>query len=112
MIQILLLVVLLFVPVNVTPYIAVWVYEKILFLAEPVLSIIEALQVVLFINYISQSLVDEIEESATVIKVPVMFMLLILDFSFVHSSVLEHIHPFIHFFVVLPSFIHHHKRLF
>lgn len=69
MIQIVLLIALLFLPINVTPFIAVWMYENVLFLAEPVLSIIEALQVVLFVNYISQLLVDDMEENSTFVKV-------------------------------------------
>lgn len=69
MVQLVLLLALLFLPINVTPFLAVWIYEKLLYLAEPVLSIIEALQVVLAINYVSQSLVDEMEDSPTFVKV-------------------------------------------
>ncbi|KAK3752722.1 hypothetical protein QZH41_018685, partial [Actinostola sp. cb2023] len=68
MVQLVLLVALLFLPINVTPYLAVWFYEKLLLLAEPILSIIEALQVVMFITYVSQSLVDEIEENPMFVK--------------------------------------------
>jgi hypothetical protein len=69
MVQLVLLVLLLFLPINVTPFLAVWLYEKFLLLAEPVFSIVEAVQVVLLVMQTSQSIVDEIEEKPGFVKV-------------------------------------------
>ncbi|XP_031573879.1 uncharacterized protein LOC116307720 [Actinia tenebrosa] len=68
MVQLVLFMLLLFLPINVTPFIAVWFYEKLLLLAEPVFSIVEAVLVVFLVMDGSQSLVDQIEDNPGFVK--------------------------------------------
>ena len=69
MAELVLFVVLLFLPINVTPPLAVWLYEKMLYLSSPFLSVFEAIHVVLVVMKASQMVVDEIEEQPNLVKV-------------------------------------------
>lgn len=69
MVQLVSFILLLFLPINVTPFIAVWFYEKLLLLAEPVFSVAEAILIVLLVMDASQSLVDQIEDNPGFVKV-------------------------------------------
>jgi hypothetical protein len=69
MVELTFFVVLLLLPINVTPAIAVWFYEKLLFLSSPLLSVFEAVHIVLFIMKASQLVVDRIEEQPNLAKV-------------------------------------------
>ena len=69
MLQLALFALLFFLPVNVTPPLVIWIYEKLLSFSEPVVSVIEAVQIVLVVMFISQALVNQIEERPVLIKV-------------------------------------------
>ena len=69
MAELVLFVILLFLPINVTPPLAVWLYEKMLYLSSPFLSVFEAIHVVLVVMKASQMVVDEIEEQPNLVKV-------------------------------------------
>ena len=69
MVEILLFVVLLFLPVNITPPLAVWLYEKMIYASSPILSMFEAVYIVLLIMQASQMVVDRIEEEPNLSKV-------------------------------------------
>ena len=69
MVELVLFVILLFLPINVTPPLAVWLYEKMLYLSSPFLSVFEAIHVVLVVMKASQMVVDEIEEQPNLMKV-------------------------------------------
>ena len=69
MAELVLFVVLLFLPISVTPPMAVWLYEKLLYLSSPFLSMFEAIHIVLFIMKASQMVVDQMEENPNVVKV-------------------------------------------
>jgi ABC-type multidrug transport system permease subunit len=69
MAELVLFVVLLFLPINVTPPIAVWFYEKLLYLSSPLLSVFEAIHIVLVIMKASQMVVDQMEEQPNLVKV-------------------------------------------
>lgn len=69
MVELVLFVILLFLPINVTPPLAVWFYEKMLFLSSPFLSVFEAIHIVLVVMKASQMVVDEIEERPVLVKV-------------------------------------------
>ncbi|CAB4043333.1 predicted protein, partial [Paramuricea clavata] len=68
MAELVLFVVLLFLPINVTPPIAVWSYEKLLYLSSPLLSVFEAIHIVLVIMKASQMVVDQMEEQPNLVK--------------------------------------------
>ncbi|XP_028396389.1 uncharacterized protein LOC114520343 isoform X1 [Dendronephthya gigantea] len=68
MVELVLFISLLFLPINVTPPIAVWFYEKLLYLSSPILSVFEAINIVLIIMKGSQMVVDQIEEHPNVVK--------------------------------------------
>ena len=69
MAEVVLFVILLFLPVNITPPIAVWFYEKMLYTSGPILSVFEAIHVVLFIMQASQMVVDRMDEQPNLVKV-------------------------------------------
>ena len=69
MLQLLLFAALLFLPFNTAPAILVWCYQKLLHLSGFAFLIIEAVQAVLVVMYISQSFVNEIEEKPVIVKV-------------------------------------------
>ena len=69
MLHVALFAVLVFLPVNITPWVAVWAYEKLLLVCVPLLSLLEPVIAVLGIMFVSQSLVDEIEERPALVKV-------------------------------------------
>ena len=69
MVELVLFVLLLFLPINVTPAVAVWLYEKLLYLSSPLLSVFEAIHIVLVIMKASQMVVDQIEEQPNFAKV-------------------------------------------
>ena len=69
MLQLLLFAGLLLLPFNSTPAFIVWGYQKFLLLSESGFLLIEAVMGVLTIMFISQSLVNEIDEHPAVVKV-------------------------------------------
>ena len=69
MLQLLLFVGLLLLPFNTTPVFIVWSYQKVLHLSESGFLLIEAVMGVLVVMYVSQSLVNEIDEHPIVVKV-------------------------------------------
>ena len=69
MLQLLLFVGLLLLPFNTTPVFIVWSYQKVLHLSESGFLLIEAVMGVLVVMYISQSLVNEIDEHPIAVKV-------------------------------------------
>ena len=69
MAELVLFVLLLFLPINVTPAIAVWLFEKLLYLSSPLLSMFEAVYIVVIIMKASQMVVDQIEERPNLAKV-------------------------------------------
>ena len=69
MVELVLFVILVFLPINVTPPLAVWLYEKLLHLSSPFLSVFEAIHIVLVVMKTSQMVVDQIEEQPTLAKV-------------------------------------------
>ena len=69
MLQLLLFAALLLLPFNTTPSFLVWCYQKLLHLSESAFLIVEAMEVVLVVMYISQSFVNEIDEQPVVVKV-------------------------------------------
>ena len=69
MLQLVLFAGLLLLPFNVTPFLLVRCYQKLLLLSEPAFLIIEAVEIVLVAMYISQSFVNEIEEQPVMVKV-------------------------------------------
>ncbi|XP_068748496.1 uncharacterized protein [Montipora capricornis] len=68
MLQLLLFVGLLLLPFNTTPVFIVWSYQKVLHLSESGFLLIEAVMGVLVVMYVSQSLVNEIDEHPIVGK--------------------------------------------
>lgn len=70
MVELVLFIVLLFLPINITPPLAVWMYEKLLYVSSPFLSAFEAIHVVLLIMNTSQKVVNEMEENPFIVKVP------------------------------------------
>ncbi|XP_022780852.1 uncharacterized protein LOC111322078 isoform X2 [Stylophora pistillata] len=68
MLQLLSFAVLLFLPYNTAPTILVWCYQKLLQCSEFAFLFVEAIQVVLAVMYISQSLVNEIEDQPVIVK--------------------------------------------
>lgn len=73
MLQLLLFAALLLLPFNTTPSLLVWCYQKLLHFSESAFLIIEAVEVVLVVMYISQSFVNEIDEQPVVVKVFKLF---------------------------------------
>lgn len=71
MIEVVLFGVLLFLPVNITPPVAVWLYEKMLYASSPLLSVFEAIHIVLLITQTSQTVVDRMDEQPNLVKVQV-----------------------------------------
>ena len=69
MLQLLLFAVLLLLPFKITPSFIVWSYLKLLRLSESAFLLIEAVVVALVVMYISQSLVNEIDEYPVIVKV-------------------------------------------
>jgi len=69
MLQLVLFAGLLLLPFNATPFLLVWCYQKLLLLSEPEFLIIEAVEIVLVVMYISQSFVNEIDEQPVMVKV-------------------------------------------
>ena len=69
MLQLLLFVTLLLLPFNVTPYFIVWSYQKILNLSESAFLLTEAVLSVLVVMFVSQSIVNEIDEHPVLVKV-------------------------------------------
>ena len=69
MAEVVLFAVLLFLPINVTPALAVWFYEKLLYLSSPLLSVFEAIYIVLIIMTASQMVVDQMDEQPNLAKV-------------------------------------------
>lgn len=69
MLQLLLFVTLLLLPFNVTPYFIVWSYQKILHLSESAFLLTEAVLSVLVVMFVSQSIVNEIDEHPVLVKV-------------------------------------------
>ena len=69
MLQLLLFAGLLLLPFNSTPAFIVWGYQNFLLLSESGFLLIEAVMGVLTIMFISQSLVNEIDEHPAVVKV-------------------------------------------
>ena len=75
MLQLLLFAALLFLPFNTTPLFIVWSYQKILRLSESAFLLIEAVVAVLVVMYVSQSIVNEIDEHPIIVKVQVIILL-------------------------------------
>lgn len=69
MLQLLLFAVLLLLPFKITPSFIIWSYLKLLRLSESAFLLIEAVVVALVVMYISQSLVNEIDEYPVMVKV-------------------------------------------
>lgn len=69
MLQLLLFAALLLVPFNATPFFLVWCYQKLLHLSESTFLMIEAVEIVLVVMYVSQSFVNEIDEQPVIVKV-------------------------------------------
>ena len=69
MLQLLLFVTLLLLPFNVTPYFIVWSYQKILHLSQSAFLLTEAVLSVLVVMFVSQSIVNEIDEHPVLVKV-------------------------------------------
>ena len=69
MLQLLLFVTLLLLPFNVTPHLIVWSYQKILHLSESAFLLTEAVLSVLVVMFVSQSIVNEIDEHPVLAKV-------------------------------------------
>lgn len=69
MLQLMLFAVLLLLPFKITPLFIVWSYQKLLGLSESGFLFIEAVVAVLAVMYISQSLVDEMDEHPVAVKV-------------------------------------------
>jgi len=67
--QLLLFAVLLLLPFKITPSFIIWSYLKLLRLSESAFLLIEAVVVALVVMYISQSLVNEIDEYPVMVKV-------------------------------------------
>ncbi|CAH1800483.1 unnamed protein product [Owenia fusiformis] len=67
-IQLILLGGLMSLPISLTPYPLVWIYDKVLWLSNPAWMAIEAYQVVAMITIISQNLVDQIDDHSFLIK--------------------------------------------
>ena len=76
MLQLLLFAGLLLLPFNSTPAFIVWGYQKLLLLSESGFLLIEAVMGVVTIMFISQSLVNEIDEHPAVVKVFLTIILL------------------------------------
>lgn len=74
MVQLLLFAILLLLPFNTTPSFIIWTYQKVLRLSEPAFLLIEAVVAVVIVMYISQSLVNEIDEHPVVVKVHCKFL--------------------------------------
>ncbi|CAH3022216.1 unnamed protein product [Porites evermanni] len=68
MLQLLLFVTLLLLPFNVTPHFIVWSYQKILRLSESAFLLTEAVLSVLVVMFVSQSIVNEIDEHPVLVK--------------------------------------------
>ena len=69
MLQLLLFAALLLLPFKATPFFLVWCYQKLLHLSESASLIIEAVEIVLVVMYVSQSFVNEIDEQPVIVKV-------------------------------------------
>jgi len=69
MLQLLLFAALLLLPFSATPFFMVWCYQKLLHLSESAFLIIEAVEIVVVVMYISQSFVNEIDEQPVIVKV-------------------------------------------
>lgn len=74
MVQLLLFAILLLLPFNTTPSFIIWTYQKVLRLSESAFLLIEAVVAVVIVMYISQSLVNEIDEHPVVVKVHCKFL--------------------------------------
>jgi len=68
MLQLLLFAALLLLPFSATPFFMVWCYQKLLHLSESAFLIIEAVEIVVVVMYISQSFVNEIDEQPVIVK--------------------------------------------
>ncbi|KAL9982193.1 hypothetical protein ACROYT_G011004 [Oculina patagonica] len=68
MLQLLLFAALLLLPFNTTPSLLVWCYQKLLHVSESAFLIIEAVEVVLVVMFLSQSFVNQIDEQPVVVK--------------------------------------------
>ncbi|CAL1543919.1 unnamed protein product [Lymnaea stagnalis] len=59
--SLILFVLLIFIPITLTPWIVIWIYSNIIFLTEPFLKIAEVIVILNFVMRMSQSAADEIE---------------------------------------------------
>ncbi|XP_046840492.1 uncharacterized protein LOC124434647 [Xenia sp. Carnegie-2017] len=87
MVELVLFIVLLFLPINITPPLAVWMYEKLLYISSPFLSAFEAIHVVLLIMNTSQKVVNEMEENPFIVK---SLILGVAAFSTLLGFILSH----------------------
>lgn len=87
MLQLLLFAALLFLPFSATPFILVWCYQKLLHLSEPLFLMIEAVEIVLVVMYMSQSFVNEIDEQPVIVK---SCILVVSGVSYLLSSFLSY----------------------
>jgi hypothetical protein len=76
-----------YLPINLVPYPVVWLYDKILWMTEPVLMVAEIILALNFVMHCSQRVIEKIEEddsnlwkviimSANLLKSPVIFFIL------------------------------------
>jgi hypothetical protein len=68
-VQIFLFLGLMCLPVNIIPYSVIWVYDKLMWVSEPLWLFVEAAELVELCMILSQKLQDKIDEQPKVYKV-------------------------------------------